>query len=41
MNMMTWYAATIANAANGDDAINDTQYENNAPVIPYKTKTTH
>ena len=38
---MTWYPATAANADSGDAVIKETQYENNAPVIPYKTRTSH
>ena len=38
---MTWYPATAANADSGDAVIKETQYENKAPVMPYKTRMSH
>jgi hypothetical protein len=37
--MIIWYPATAAKEVNGDDMNNDTQYANNAPTTPYKTRT--
>jgi hypothetical protein len=39
--MTIWYPATAAKEDSGDDMNNDTQYPNNAPTTPYKTRTTH
>ena len=39
--MTIWYPATAAKEDNGDDVNNVTQYANNVPTTPYKTRITH
>jgi hypothetical protein len=39
--MTIWYPATAAKEDSGDDMNNDTQYANNVPTMPYKTRTIH